>query len=157
MRVKTKTIIAAMPIVAVAAGVAVATRAYLRSRRRKEAAGLLTEDVFEALDELGSLKDEDFIPNRTGSSLYQHTLDSFTDRQLLGAYVLIKTAEALRSRGADLNQISKKELLNEMIEVRDVNRLKRDRRELLKQMELLVVKTFENTLAASLLLASNGA
>lgn len=154
MRLKTKITIAAVSAAAItAAGVVVAVRVHQRRCRRKEASSFLTADVREALQGLCSLQGEDFVSDGLGSSLYQRRLESLTDKQLIGVYVAIKVAEALRARGIDARQISKEDLLNEVGSLRKITRNKKDRRELIRRLGLLGAETTKGILDDGLLLA----
>ena len=155
MHLKTKIIIAAVPVAAAAvAGVVIVTRKHLRRLRRKEDSSFLSNDVRDALQALCSLKGEDFVPDGPGTSLYQRRLDELTDRQLIGVYVLIKVAETLHARGTDFHQLSKAEVLREVALMRDATHRKHSRHELLKQLGSLGIDTAKSVLADGLMLAS---
>ncbi|MDO4805936.1 MAG: hypothetical protein Q4A07_01675 [Coriobacteriales bacterium] len=153
MRLKTKITIAAVSAAAITvAGVVVVVRVHRRRHRRKEASSFLSADVRDALQGLCSLQGEDFVPDGLGSSLYQRRLESLTDKQLIGVYVVIKVAEALRARGVDVRQISKEDLLNEVGLLHNVTHNKSDRRELLRRLGLLGAETAKGVLDDGLLL-----
>lgn len=154
MRLKTKIIIAAVPVaVATAAGIVIATRKHLRRLRDREASSFLSDDVRVALQALCGLKGEDFVPDGLGTSLYQRRLDELTDRQLIGVYTVIKVAEVLRGRGADLHQLSREDLLREAASMRDATRRRQNRHELLKQLGSFGADTAKSVLADGLVLA----
>lgn len=158
MRLKTKIIIATVPLAAAGvAGVVIVAHKHLRRLRKREETSFLTDDVRNTLQKLCDLKGEDFVPDGLGTSLYQRRLYELTDRQLIGVYILIKVAEALRSRGTNLNQLSREQLLHEAGVIRNAMRHKQDRRELLRQLGSLSVDTARGVLADGLLIAQTAA
>ena len=158
MRLKTKIIIATAPLAAAGvAGVVIVAHKHLRRLRKREETSFLTDDVRNTLQKLCDLKGEDFVPDGLGTSLYQRRLYELTDRQLIGVYILIKVAEAMRSRGTDLRQLSREQLLHEASVVRNAMHHKQDRRELLRQLGSLSVDTAKGVLADGLLIAQAAA
>ena len=153
-----KVIVAAVPVVAVAVvgGVAAAVL-HLRQKRRKEASSFLSAEVRNALQTLCSLKGEDFIPDSLGTSLYQRKLDSLTDGQLIGVYVVIKLVEVLRGRGVDFRNLSKDNLAGEVLSLRDATHSFGNRRDRLLWLGSFGADAIRSLLGDAVLLASMAA
>ena len=135
MRLKTKIMLAAVPVIAVAAvGTALAMRAAIKKHRQKRAASFMPQEVRASLEELCSLKGEDFVPDKLGNSLYQRRLEKLTDRQLIGVYAAIKTAEVLRGRGVDLHNVSKADIAEDLISLRAMAHERKGRQELITKL-----------------------
>lgn len=157
MRLKTKIMLVAVPAAAVAlTGTLVAVHVRRRIKRKREASSFLSADVRDAVQGLCSLKGEDYLPDSLGSSLYQRRLESLTDRQLIGVYVLIKVAEVLHARGVSFQQLSREELMHEAIALRAKAR-HHDRRDLLKLLGSLGKETARSVMDDALLLAKMNA
>lgn len=154
MRLKTKITIAAVSVAVVATtGAVVAFRTYTRRRRRRAATSFLSADVRDALQELCSLEGSDFMPDKLGSSIYQRRLESLTDKQLIGVYLIFKVVEALRIRGVDVHQLSRDDLIHEVNLLHEAVHSKNDRRELVRRLGMLGVETTRGILSDGLLIA----
>ena len=152
MRLRIKIALAA---VSTAAIVTVGTIAVIRHHhnRRKHAHDFLPEEARSSLVELCSLKGEDFIPDRLGTSLYQRKLESLNDRQLIAVYIAIKVGETLRARGVDLHQMSKADIVHEAERLHQTPKDKDFRRELLGQLGSLGAETALRMLKDGLIVA----
>ena len=135
MRLKTKIMLAAVPVIAVAAvGTALVMRKAIQKHREKKAASFMPAEVRASLEELCSLKGEDFVPDKLGNSLYQRKLGKLTDRQLIGVYAAIKTAEVLHGRGIDLRNASKADIAEDLISLRKMTHERKGRQELITKL-----------------------
>ncbi|MBR3235900.1 MAG: hypothetical protein IKG11_09830 [Atopobiaceae bacterium] len=158
MRLKTKLMLVAIPTAAVVvAGTAVAVAIHIKRKRRKINSSFLPEDVRNSLQDLCSLKGEDFVSDGVKASLYQRRLESLTDKQLIGVYVLIKAAEVLRGRGIDIHDLSKEDVVSEVSMLRDAAHNKHDRRELLSALGSIGADTARSVLSDGLILAGKTA
>ena len=152
MRLKTKLMLAAVPATAVAlTGTIVIVHIQHRRRRRREISSFLTPDVRDAIQELCSLKGDEYTPDTIGSSLYQHRLETFTDRQLIGVYLLIKVAEVMHARGVSVRGASKEDLISEAIVLHKT--IHGDRHELLKLLGTLTMEAAHSVMDDAFLLA----
>ena len=157
MRLKTKIMLAAIPAAALAlTGTIIVVHVRRRRQRKREASSFLSPDVRDALQGLCSLKGEDFVTDGVQSSLYQRRLESLTDRQLIGVYILIKLAETLRARGISLRGLSTEELVSEAITLRAAAH-NHDRHDLIKTLGSFGLETARGVFDDALLLASAGA
>ena len=153
-RVVRKVIVAAIPVATVAvAGGAALVALHIRQKRRKKASSFLSAEVRNALQSLCSLKGEDFVPDGLGSSLYQRKLNSLTDKQLIGAYVAIKLVEVLRGRGVDFRNLSKDNLVSEVLSLRDATHSFGNRRDRIMWLGSFGADTIRSLLGDAALLA----
>ncbi len=154
MRLKTKLLLVAVPTAAViSTGALVVLGLHFRKLRRKQESSFLPSEVRGSLEELCLVKAEDFAPDKFGSSRYQRKLESLTDRQLIGVYVVINAAKVLRDRGVDPRQLSKEDVIHEVSQLRNAVHGKHDRRELIKRLGSFGVDTARSMLDDGLLLA----
>lgn len=152
MRLKTRIALAAIPVAAaVVAGIAIGVRTHMRRRKKREAASFLSDESRIALQKLCDLKGDDFVPDGLGLSMYERTLDSLTDGQLVGVYLLIKVVEVLRARNVDMHQLSKEELA---ITIREAAHNKQGRKEMLKWLGSFGADAIRSMLSDGLMLAS---
>ena len=157
LKLKTKILLAAVPAAIITGTVTiVALRIQKRRLRKREASSFLSEDVRTALQELCNLKGEDFVPDGVGTSLYQRRLESLSDRQLIGIYLLIKVAEVLHARGATVHSLSKAELVSELSVIRE-RTPRQNRHELLKFLGSFGIDTVRSVLSDALMLAGSAA
>jgi len=156
MRLKTKIILAAIPAsAAIVVGTVLVIRRHLK--KRKHAHDFLPEEARGSLEVLCSLKGDDFVPDRLGTSVYQRKLESLSDRQLVAAYVAVKLAETLRARGVDFHSMSKAELALEAQKLYADIKDKSVRHYLIKQLGSIGVETALSILNDGLMIASVGA
>ena len=115
MRLKTKIMLAAIPVATiVVSGTIIALRVQRRRMRKRQETAFLPEEVRAALTDLCCLKGEDFVPDGMGASVYQRRLETLSDKQLIGVYVAIKTVEVFHGRGVNIATASKKEIISEL-------------------------------------------
>lgn len=158
MRLKTKILLVAIPTAAiVATGTVIAVGLHIHRLHRKKAAAFLPDEVRNALEDLCRLKAEDYAPDKLGTSLYQRKLNTLTDRQLIGVYLLIKTAEVLHSRGVNIHHLTKDDVRTEVTRLRDAAHDRHDRRALLARLGSIGAETARGVLSDGLLLAGMAA
>jgi hypothetical protein len=158
MRLKTKIMLVAIPVTTiVAAGGAIALAMHFRRLRRKKATSFLTGDVRNALQDLCSLKSEDFISDERKSSLFQGRLETMTDKQLIGIYVALKLVEVLRNRGVDIHQLSKEDVVSELSTLRAATHDSHGRHDPIKQLGSIGAETVHSMLGDAFLIAKMAA
>lgn len=154
MRFKTKIKLAVASATAITVvGTVIVVREVLRRRRVKQDRSFMSDEVRVALEDLCTLKGEDFVPDRIGTSLYQRRLASLTDRQLVGVYVMIKLGEALHKRGVDIHQLSRQEILAEAVRVHKSVHQGKGRQELLRALGSIGAEAARSMLGDGLMLA----
>ena len=154
MRLKTKILLVAVPTVAIiAAGAAVVVGMHIHRLRKKEESSFLPNEVRSSLEDLCLLKAEDFAPDKMGSSRYQRKLESLTDRQLIGVYLVVNAAKVLHDRGVDIRHMSKEDVAHEVSMLRSAVHEKPDRHELLKRLGSFGADTARSMLSDGLYLA----
>ncbi|MBO7675214.1 MAG: hypothetical protein J6S63_09420 [Atopobiaceae bacterium] len=135
MRFRTKVALAAAPVAAaVVVGTVVAVRVRMRKKRMRQ---FLPEGLREAMEELLRLKGDDFVPDGLGTSLYHRKLARMSDRQLLGAYALVKAGEVLRRKGVIERKPTRAELKAAADEFQATISKERSREELIRSLEKL--------------------
>ena len=155
MKLKTKLIMAAVPVASLAvAGAVVGVGAALAKRRRKRAASFMPEEVRAALEQLCSLNSAAFLRDGLGSSVYQRKLGSLTDRQLVGVYLMVKLASTLRDRGVDLRLLTPTQLKGEMGLIHGTLQKRASRTELLHELGSIGAETALSILGDALTVAS---
>lgn len=111
-KIKLMAVAIAVPTAAVIAAGAFAVyklRDRKRKRKREEKGHQMPEQLRSSIEELLSLKGQDFVPDGLGNSIYQRKLATMPDYQLIALYALVKAVEVLRNRGIRMQGASREE------------------------------------------------
>jgi hypothetical protein len=134
MRLKTKIIIATVPVVVTVTAVAVRVITKKLIPEHKEKKMILPGEVRAGIEEIIWLKAEDFVPDGLGTSLYQRKLSTMSDKQLIGIYAIVKVGDVMRQRGVDPHMPTIREVDEAIKELRAMTATKQGRREILSEL-----------------------
>lgn len=146
MRLRTKLIVAAVPLAAVTV---VGTIVAIKRHRRRKRGRRIPDFAREAIEDMLKVRSEDFISSELGNSLFQKKLEKLTDRQLIVLLALVELGVVVRRRGIDPNRPTAVELDATRHEFERLLNMSPDRKSLLARLGSFGFEVFSNSLRAA--------